>query len=216
MERIKGYENFDNDILIERFLGRYCRGKWKINNGVVDLQGTFEMTGFFSADSMEILKSIKFGKVGGKFILRNQSESPLEDIKFSPTYVGSDFDIRGNHILSLKGGPSIVKGLYICDDNLLENLEGAPSEYGNAFICERNPLESLRGFKWNGTSYLTTSQFVLGPDRFECKVRDSEIINSLIEDNPDCIELVAPIFQTKWFQPSPLSLGLYKAWRRGL
>jgi hypothetical protein len=215
---VLGFYDFSDQLKQDRFLDRFVKGTWKRNDkGEIDVSGSFLMSSHFAGLSLDALRHIKFGKVHGKFIINGQlPENEDWNLNFCPYWVAADFDIRSNHLKSLLGGPEKVGGLYICEDNNLTDLKGAPLKYGNAFICERNPLVSFEGFRWNHDGYLTSSQFVLGPDRYECKTEDSELINSLIEGNPDCIEIIYPIFQKEWYKPSQFALGLYKAKERGM
>jgi hypothetical protein len=60
-------------------------------------------------------------------------------------YQGKGFDCGNNHLTSLEGAPTIVKGNFNCGLLLLTSLKGAPKEVGGGFYADNNLLTSLEG-----------------------------------------------------------------------
>jgi len=58
--------------------------------------------------------------------------------------VEHDFECRNCNLITLKGCPKIVKGMFNCNDNKLTSLEGGP-EISGSFYCSRNFLENFEG-----------------------------------------------------------------------
>ena len=157
--------------------------KWNLNSqGLVDIPENFFHLGWGrdrrltwtkpDPDALTDFKGIRFGEVGGQFLV---SQNELTSLEGAPHTVGSVFDCSGNLLTSLKGAPQRVGVHFICSGNPLKSLEGAPQEFGynkglkllhhvfscfdctlkdlkgspkhipGTFICNGNPLESLEG-----------------------------------------------------------------------
>jgi hypothetical protein len=114
------------------------KGKYKVTNGVVDVDGDFNCYGEGIKDFM----GIKFGKISGNFCCSNNKLTSLEG---APQEVGGYFDCRYNQLTSLEGAPQEVGGSFSCFNNQLTSLVGAPQEVGGYFDCRYNQLTSLEG-----------------------------------------------------------------------
>jgi hypothetical protein len=131
---------------------------WSLNSqGLVDIPGSFLHLGWGSRnlaggrpdpDALTDFKGIRFGEVGGQFLVNYNELTSLEG---SPHTVGNTFNCEGNFITSLKGAPQRVGLNFICNKNPLKSLEGAPQEFGYAnglahtFSCYDCGLEDLKG-----------------------------------------------------------------------
>jgi hypothetical protein len=139
MKHIKTYRLFESELTLtpeqKKWLdqcssqraGGIRPSKWTIDSeGRIDLDNDFYAVGSsFDISGNRRLKSlmgIKFGKVGGSFMIGN------------------------NNLTSLEGSPYDVGQAFYCNGNILESLEGGPKRVGLHFLCKENPeLESLKG-----------------------------------------------------------------------
>jgi hypothetical protein len=142
---------------------------WSLNSqGLVDIPGDFLYLGWGrdrtvalsrpDPDALTDFKGIRFGEIGGQFLVNHNELTSLEG---APHTVGSVFNCEGNAITSLKGAPQRVGGHFICNNNPLKSLEGAPQEFGyrddprmyprggqypsNLFSCNNCTLKDLKG-----------------------------------------------------------------------
>lgn len=68
----------------------------------------------------------------------------LVSLEGGPKIVRGSFNCGNNNLVSLEGGPKIVTDNYICSNNKLTSLKGAPESVLN-FDCINNQLTSLEG-----------------------------------------------------------------------
>jgi hypothetical protein len=86
-------------------------------------------------------------------------------------------DISYNKITSLEYSPNIVRGEFVCNDNLLQTLDHCPSHIGGGFDCSTNDLQTLNpcpervagDFTCIGNHSLTQSDF----DNIQCDIKDT-------------------------------------------
>ncbi len=110
-------------------------------------------------------------------------------LKFLPVkfrYVAFNFACYENELLSLKGCPDEVGGVFNCSHNKLTNLIGGPSIVGKRYYCEHNELVSLEGapLKVNEffnchTNHLTSLKFCPDVDKSSGRIDAHE--NNLID-----------------------------------
>ena len=140
-------KDFVHSDLFHNIIRYGISNNYTINpDGSIDVDNNVSFThDFFYMRSSDRLTKlpIKFNKVTGDFVCRNNQLTSLED---SPKEVGGDFVCRDSQLTSLQGGPQSVDGDFICRDNQLTSLQGAPKKVGGDFYCSRNELTSLEGF----------------------------------------------------------------------
>lgn len=135
--RLHEIENNIEKLLLRYFL---IDGVYEIDeNGLVNVDGSVRLRG------TKISKlPVKFGKVFNTCKFQN-----LSNLEGCPTYVGGDFDCRGNSMIrrlsSLKGSPTKIDGNFNCSNNMLISLEGGPTSVGDSYSCSHNKLKSLKG-----------------------------------------------------------------------
>ena len=103
-----------------------CRGDVKVSEDIV-IDGNLK---------------IRFGKVGGDFICRDNNLTTLDG---APKIVNGDFICYHNKLTTLEGAPQKVDGGFYCNDNKLTTLEGAPQKVDGGFNCSSNYLITLEG-----------------------------------------------------------------------
>ena len=84
--------------------------KWKLNNGLVNVDGDFECS-----KGITDFKGVKFGTVTGNF---NCPVNSLTTLQGAPQSVGGDFECERNNITSLDGVPKRIGGLFTYPKNL--------------------------------------------------------------------------------------------------
>jgi hypothetical protein len=98
------------------FLDTFAKGPWKVNDEVIDIEGSFDC----SYKNLTDFKGIKFGTINRDFLCNN------------------------NKLTSLIGGPNEVNGDFYCDNNKLTSLEGLSKKIsGNIYIDLGTSLKGL-------------------------------------------------------------------------
>lgn len=110
---------------------------YHIEQGVVDVNGDVILHG--KLGKLESLP-VQFGVVTGIFDISNNQ---LKDLFGSPREAASIY-CDDNCLVSLEGGPEIVKMYYNCSWNMLKSLKWAPKELGFLFATN-NLLERFDG-----------------------------------------------------------------------
>ncbi len=83
-----------------------------------------------------------FGSIVGNF---SCGECGLISLRDGPSFVRGAYICRSNELTSLEGSPRRVDGVFDCGYNGLTSLVGAPTDVGGNFICDGNILTSLEG-----------------------------------------------------------------------
>lgn len=83
---------------------------------------------------------VQFGIIKGDFIINYKN---LISLKGSPREVHGIFHIAGNKLTSLKYSPKIVTKNFVASYNQLTSLEGCTEEVGS-FFCQFNQLQNLK------------------------------------------------------------------------
>ena len=138
--------NLEGSNLERMGLGfRYKIKKWleemEISNFTINDDLTIDVGSHVYLDNKSLKKFpsfIKFGKVSGNFICRDNDLISLEG---SPTVVGGNFSCSGNKLTSLEGCPITVGNNFWCRNNELDNLKGCPTTVGGSFYCDNNKIK---------------------------------------------------------------------------
>jgi hypothetical protein len=143
MKRILEFKVFEtlNGLTEEQkfWLDKCTSGSWSVGiDGRVDVDGDFNC----SYEGLYDFKGVRFGRVSGDFICRNNK---LDSLEGAPEEVGGDFYCRINTIKSLVGSPKTIGGDFICSSNQIDSLDGAPETVGGDFYCSYNYLKNLVG-----------------------------------------------------------------------
>ena len=86
----------------------------------------------------------------GHIFYNNMDEPQALSIQGFSTFeywdeVRDDFKCIDNAIISLRGAPAKVGGMFVCRDNELRSLLFCPQEIGGWFDCSSNDITSLKG-----------------------------------------------------------------------
>lgn len=123
---------------IDKICNRYGIHNITINNGLVDVNGSVNLTDE-DLDEMPLY----FGEVIGNFECNYNQLTSLEGC---PHTVGGNFQCMQNKLKSLEGCPTKVGGSFTCLGNRITSLEHCPKEVGVDFNCNYNKIYSLDGY----------------------------------------------------------------------
>jgi hypothetical protein len=179
------------------------------------------------------LKNLKYSpvSVGGEFEAYNNE---IESLEGAPMKIGTILGVKGNKIKSLSGitpeiGSGADKGTYRVHNNEIKDLIGLPESFGGSIWITENPLESLEGLtdnvgyiSWteNGKEFHSVGKRMDSAKKSGSYLaytveKNSDEVNRAIEEDPDLIENLYPLFDTDWYKPNEFVTKLYNAHKRG-
>lgn len=146
MKHVSTFRIFENNSLNPEqveFIKSCTKYPWTFNpsTGIVNVEGPFDCSNY-KGRGLENFLGIQFGEVQGNF---HCGGNKLVSLEGGPKIVRGHFDCRSNNLTTLKGGPEEISGNYLCMNNDLVSLEGSPKVIRGSFYCDGNKLTSLKG-----------------------------------------------------------------------
>lgn len=165
-------------IKIEGILDSCVDGSWKLKDGMIYIDGSFDASNKKLGD-LKDLDDFNFGEVTG------------------------DFDVSINSLVSLSGCPKIVGGSFNCSSNLLKSLEFSPEKSSN-FYCSNNFIFSLKGISNDSDDYVVSGNNLESLEGLPEKIAG----NLIAGENPNLTSLEgSPKYVGGNFDVSSCSLG---------
>jgi len=149
-ENVNGDFNCSSNLLESlEFSPKSAGSFYASNNFIFSLKGipvnSYEY--ILAGNNIESLDPLPSEIPGSLILVENPN---LTSLKGSPDSIGLNFDVSDCSLEgSLEGGPSVVKGNYLCSGNKLKSLQGAPEVIGGYFDASNNDIKSLEGLPVN-------------------------------------------------------------------
>lgn len=121
------------------------------------------------------------------------SNNNLKNLKNCPQYIDGAFYCVESNLLSLEGGPRIVKGFYGVENNKLSNLIGSPDEAYELLVSGNPSLTTLEGCTQSlvsfNASYCNLKNLIGGPTTILPNTIAGSVSYYKVDSNPNLTSL---------------------------